>query len=179
MTLPASGALTLTAIATEFGGSAPHAMSEYYAAAAGVPASGAIKFSDFYGKSAATVTLDATYGVASDTSGPNTAGFKLTSTGDIHTELDALGFSDTTSNWIDPVAAAPGLYEARASIVSGSVTAGSSSTATWLPLTSDVQWRRLSGALNITQTVVLTVEIRYDGGAVLDTSTVTLSAVRR
>lgn len=53
MALPASGQLSLQDIATEFGGSTPHQLSEYYSAAAGIPASGEITISDFYGASAA------------------------------------------------------------------------------------------------------------------------------
>lgn len=51
MTLPASGQLSMSQIATEFGGAAPHSLSEYYGADVGVPTSGAISFSNFYGKS--------------------------------------------------------------------------------------------------------------------------------
>lgn len=51
MTLQASGAISLLDVATEFGGAVPHSMNEYYAAAAGVPTSGLISLSDFYGKS--------------------------------------------------------------------------------------------------------------------------------
>mgnify|MGYP003640369270 FL=1 len=36
-------------IVAEFGGDAPHSISEYYDAASGIPANGEIKFSDFYG----------------------------------------------------------------------------------------------------------------------------------
>lgn len=50
MPLPSSGAISLLDVATEFGGTSPHALNEYYAAAAGVPASGVISLSDFYGK---------------------------------------------------------------------------------------------------------------------------------
>lgn len=64
MTIEASGAISLgtaaganRSISGEFGGAAPHSMSEYYSAATGVPASGAISFSDFYGKSAVSITL--------------------------------------------------------------------------------------------------------------------------
>lgn len=53
MTLPASGAISLNDIQTEFGGTNPISISEYYGAASGVPASGAISLSDFYGKSSA------------------------------------------------------------------------------------------------------------------------------
>jgi len=57
MALPASGTLALTDIATEFGDSAPHAMSEFYrgggkvpdsAGNSNVPASGAINVGGFY-----------------------------------------------------------------------------------------------------------------------------------
>ena len=54
----ASGALSLgttagtdRSISAEFGGTVPHALSEYYDAATGVPASGTIDFSDFHGTS--------------------------------------------------------------------------------------------------------------------------------
>ena len=49
MALQTSGAISLDDIQTEFGGTNPIAISEYYAAAAGIPASGAISIGDFYG----------------------------------------------------------------------------------------------------------------------------------
>ena len=56
--LAASGALSLgtsagtdRSISAEFGGTTPHALSEYYGADTGVPSSGAIDFSDFHGTS--------------------------------------------------------------------------------------------------------------------------------
>ena len=52
MGLQSNGPISLNDIAGEFGGSAPHSLSEYYGAANGVPTSGAISLSDFYGKSA-------------------------------------------------------------------------------------------------------------------------------
>ncbi len=51
MALQSSGAISLGDIAGEFGGSQPHSLSEYYGAASGIPSSGAIDLSDFYGKS--------------------------------------------------------------------------------------------------------------------------------
>jgi hypothetical protein len=51
MALQTSGAISLSNIQTEFGGSNPISLSEYYSAAGGVPASGAISLSDFYGTS--------------------------------------------------------------------------------------------------------------------------------
>jgi hypothetical protein len=49
MVLQSSGAISLTNIQTEFGGTNPISISEYYARAINIPASGAIDFSDFYG----------------------------------------------------------------------------------------------------------------------------------
>jgi len=58
MALPNSGTMTLAMIAGEFGGSTPHAISEYYRggglvpnnpANSGIPTSGTISFSHFYG----------------------------------------------------------------------------------------------------------------------------------
>ena len=55
MALPTTGKLSLLDIATEFGGTAPHSMSEYYGAAAGIPSQGAVGFGLFRGVSAATL----------------------------------------------------------------------------------------------------------------------------
>lgn len=61
MSIVTTGTISLTDIALEFGGVAPHSLSEYYGAAAGVPSSGQISLSDFYGKSdQSTVTYEIT-----------------------------------------------------------------------------------------------------------------------
>jgi len=52
MTLQSSGAISLADVQTEFGGSNPIGINEYYGVASGVPASGTISLYDFYGKSA-------------------------------------------------------------------------------------------------------------------------------
>jgi len=59
MALQTSGPISLNDIQTEFGGSNPISLSEYYGAASGIPASGAISIGDFYGASASqfSVTL--------------------------------------------------------------------------------------------------------------------------
>jgi len=51
MGLQSSGSISLSNIAGEFGGSAPHSLSEYYGVASGVPASGTISLANFYGTS--------------------------------------------------------------------------------------------------------------------------------
>ena len=53
MALQTSGQISMTDIVGEFGGTAPHAVSEYYGEG-GLPASGQISWSDFYGESAVT-----------------------------------------------------------------------------------------------------------------------------
>ena len=58
MALQSSGQITLAQIASEFGGSAPHSLSEYYGKRSGIPASGQIQLgADFYG----TGVLGGTY----------------------------------------------------------------------------------------------------------------------
>ena len=60
MALPSSGAISIAQIAGEFGGTAPHSLSEFYGVASGIPTSGTISLSHFYGKSNAfTFTLSA------------------------------------------------------------------------------------------------------------------------
>ena len=53
MTLQSSGQMTFTDIQTEFGGTNPISLDEYYGAASGIPSSGAISMNQFYGKSSA------------------------------------------------------------------------------------------------------------------------------
>jgi len=54
MPLQSSGAISLADVQTEFGGSNPIGINEYYGVASGVPASGTISLADFYGKSGIT-----------------------------------------------------------------------------------------------------------------------------
>lgn len=55
MAVQSSGQIAISDIATEFGGSQPHGLSEYYGEG-GVTSSGQIKFSDFYGTSSITAS---------------------------------------------------------------------------------------------------------------------------
>jgi len=67
MALQTSGAISINDIATEFGGTTPHGLSEYYGVASGIPASGTIDISDFYGASAGlTGSASTTMGVTTD-----------------------------------------------------------------------------------------------------------------
>lgn len=77
MPLPSTGQLSINDIAVEFGGTAPHALSEYYGAG-GAPASGRLAISDFYGLGAFTPSSHTvTVGVTSDgLTGDNIYGFR-------------------------------------------------------------------------------------------------------
>ena len=50
MTLPSSGALSMSMIEAEMGGSPPTSLIEYYGKSAGLPTSGTISIEDFYGE---------------------------------------------------------------------------------------------------------------------------------
>ena len=81
MGLQSSGSISLNDIAGEFGGSTPHSLNEYYGAASGVPASGAISLADFYGTSSTpsfiTVIQDQTYSI-------RTTGFHVDSASNLY-----------------------------------------------------------------------------------------------
>lgn len=57
MTLPISGEIKISEVRDEFGGTDPSSLSEYYGVDTGVPASGQISMSDFYGASSFTAPL--------------------------------------------------------------------------------------------------------------------------
>jgi len=123
MTLPASGAISLSAIQTEFGGSNPIALSEYYQGGsiigAGVfpntiPVSGAIQLDDFYtaeathaygGVSSPTYTFQACIGFSVDYFNGNklivTVGYWGTGTTSTWPELQYKTSSSATSNYYE------------------------------------------------------------------------------
>ena len=70
MALQNSGTLSIGEIAGEFGGTAPHSLSEYYDAATGIPSSSTISVGEFYGTSNAQY-VQATGGNSNFTSGNN------------------------------------------------------------------------------------------------------------
>lgn len=74
MALQSSGRITLKNIADEFGDTAPHSMSEFYGAASGVPTSGQIKHSNFYGKASAKSVTLTVYGAEGGSNGGNDLG---------------------------------------------------------------------------------------------------------
>lgn len=177
MPLPSSGPLSLNDIQTEFGGTNPISLSEYYAGGANVPAgttgtygavpsSGTISIRNFYGTSKAVLAL------VGDTSSildftPATAGlgYQLTSGGK-EQEGSGTATSITYSNigdWVIPNSAA-NLYEVRATVNSGAVSSGT--TGTWLSLGTTRTWtvtRTTAG----TSFVNMIIDIRLIGGTTI------------
>ena len=102
MALQSSGQIKLSEIQTEFGGSNPIAISEYYDAAAGIPSSGEIQLAaDFYG--------------TSNYQAITTSGGSVTTSGDYKfvtfTSSGTLGFtaaSGAASNTVDYLVVAGG-----------------------------------------------------------------------
>lgn len=82
MALQSSGQIKLSEIATEFGGSEPHALSEFYGAASGVPSSGEIKLAaDFYGTSNIVILAAGSMTAGTTTENKAIAGVTMTNTG--------------------------------------------------------------------------------------------------
>ena len=108
------------------------------------------------------------------TASPATAGYRLNTNGKVYSLENATYFE--YENWVVPNSAASG-FEALATIVSGTLTAGSSATGSWLALSSTREWFITTLNPPYTKTTSLTVQIRQIGTATtLATSNVTLSA---
>lgn len=116
MAIPASGTVKLSDLQTEFGGSNPISLSEYYSVAVGVPASGVIQLAaDFYGTSSSyTVNIVDDTNVQSGGDGASqTVSINFKADGTIVTTANINGYTSTT--WIDeaPVTGVGSNYEIR------------------------------------------------------------------
>lgn len=174
MPLPSSGPLSLNDIQTEFGGTNPISLSEYYAGGANVPAgttgtygavpsSGTISIRNFYGTSKVVYRLDPnTY---SDFGAlglqPAEVTFYVNSNGTVEATTFGSGIVDSY-NWITPTTGST-TYFVRATLNSGSLASGT--TGTWLALTSDRSWsvQKLENSAG-SQTANLTIAIATDSG---------------
>ncbi len=175
MAIPSTGPLTFSAIQTEFGGSNPVSLSEYYAGGTNVPSgtsgtngpvptSGAIAMSQFYGTSDAppdVITINSM--LAEDTVGRvYVAGITLSSTG----SWTFTGDNTTgTYAWINNTGNV-GLYEVRCTVTAGALTTGT--TGTWLNCGTSRSWT----AEGTGESATCTFEIREaSSGTVKDTQT--------
>jgi len=182
MTLPTSGALAFSNIQTEFGGANPIALSEYYAGGAyvpagtsgtngAVPASGAISVSKFYGTSQTVVNFNDVTVYAIVIGGPASASYKVDTNGSDY-RGDG-GVYTVNSQWVTP-AAQGGNYEVYASIVSGTLTSGT--TGSWVATSGSPLWVK-TRIFNGVDSVSLSMQVRRAGyTTVLDTWNVSLTA---
>jgi hypothetical protein len=152
MPLPAPGVpLSLSQIQTEFGGTNPISLSEYYAGGGlvpsgtsgtngAVPSSGTISINNFYGTSAVVYRLDSDVYIDTQLS-PDDAqvDFFVNSNGTIlATAGISFPFTLASYNWLTPTTGST-TYYVRATLTSGTFTSGT--TGTWLALTSNHSWR--------------------------------------
>jgi hypothetical protein len=173
MPLPTSGPLSLNDIQTEFGGTNPISLSEYYAGGANVPAgtsgtngavpsSGTISINNFYGTSKIVYRLD--NDVYSDlgingvepSAGVN---FTVRSDGTVLVTGDNSG-TLANYNWITPTTGST-TYYVRATLDSGTFNSGT--TGSWLALTSNRSWLVRVFTLSSRSTTA-TFEIATDSG---------------
>jgi len=186
MALPSSGPLTMADIQTEFGGSNPISLSEYYAGGTYVPAgtsgtygavpsSGTISIRNFYGTSNVVISITDQNIFGFDAPSAY-AYYFLTAGGQVEQSTDPGGINPTNlEQWCTPTSAASN-YEARVTVTSGALTGGSGA-GTWLALSSTRNWyvsESVSGSTNICDFLV---EIRRTGTTtVLDSANITLEA---
>ena len=186
MALQSSGAISIGDIAGEFGGSTPHSLSEYYGVASGVPSSGAISISNFYGKSNIVFTLSAISPSIYDYSlSTATAGLRVGSDGYIY----ALGSEspvnssssyvqmNTGTDWIIPRSGMSGYYVYATKISGDNLTSGTLNS--YLSLASDQTWQLTNSTDGTTKTTVIEIKIwdnNTGSGSALATRQYTLSA---
>jgi hypothetical protein len=183
MALPSSGPLTLANIQTEFGGSNPISLNEYYAGGGlvpagtsgtygAVPSSGTISIRNFYGTSNTTFPLPATTNVSVTDTAPVEAGYSLRSDGVVSKFEN--GSETIIGNWISPNTTASS-YEVLASLVSGSISSGT--TGSPLSLGTTRSWGVAANTSGTNQGCTLGISIRLiSSGSQVAAATVTLYA---
>lgn len=186
MTLQASGAISLSDLRGEFGGSAPDSLSEYYrggslvpdiAANAGIPTSGAISLSDFYGGQAINYNITPAGGGGYGFGGPVAGYFTFHADG---TTTYANGLlPDGTGQWIDgaPISGiGTGRYirlVTSAGVLDGP---GSLSAGTWYQLDADRYFAVTTEGAPDFDEWTGTVEIGEDGSTALYSVAFAISA---
>jgi len=186
MALQSSGAISIGDIAGEFGGSTPHSLSEYYGVASGVPSSGAISISNFYGKSNIVFTLSAISPSIYDYSlSTATAGLRVGADGYIY----ALGSEspvnspssyvqmNTSTDWIIPRSGMSGYYVYATKISGDNLTSGTLNS--YLSLASDQTWQLSNSTDGTVKSTVIEIKIwdnNTGSGSALATRQYTLEA---
>lgn len=180
MTLPTS-VLAASAIQTEYGGSNPIALSEYYSACTNVATSGTIKYSQFLGTTKAAsgpTRLDAETLVAHGAHSANCATIfhsNGTSQQVVVGDITATGAGSYT--WL--ITGAAGDYQIKATKTAGTATGTFSSgwaNDTWIAMSTTRQVHVSRSAFG-TSTLTLSISIRYTSNStVINTATTTMSS---
>ena len=153
MTLQASGAIKLSEIQTEFGGTNPIAISEYYGSDT-VPASGVISMSDFYGTSAVQ-DVAAGFDRASYSASQTDAGSAIAVIGFYNTGL-ILATNDTAGYWDGGNTISGADVDIRFTNLVGDTPAGLTEN-TWYDITT---FRGLSLNDAVSRSCTFTLELR-------------------
>lgn len=85
---------------------------------------------------------------------------------------------NASTDWVIPNSSAPGLYQIKATLNSGTLSGSSSATGSWLALTSARRWGTIKSTGKGVAAANVTVEIRYNGGSVLDSGVFILQSER-
>jgi len=179
VTIEASGSISLgtsagtnRSISAEFGGTEPHALSEYYGADTGVPASGTISFSDFYGTSAVSVDLGADTNVTAN--GTNLAQVELKFyTAATNFEAIPTGNQATTGQfdrtWLS--SGSPSSYYVKVSytVIFGTAPTTTGTFGSFLQLSADRTWLWKHTTGNGIVNATVEVSNSASGSPVLDT----------
>lgn len=122
----------------------------------------------------ATVQLDPSYAIADSTAGVTaTATFTLETDGDIMSTTVTAGSVDL-GDWLSNKAAAPGPFQARATLSVGDTPSGT--LGSWVNLSTSPAWGLTQVAVGA-KSCILTVEVGV-GGVAYDSTSVQLDAER-
>jgi len=108
------------------------------------------------------------------------AHLKVDNDGNMYQQKNFGGYTqiDSTNDWVRPTTSSPGLYEVRfTSLVGDTLTSSTASEDTWWDVSSGdfiLRLRLFGGGFDFASSV-FDVEIRYDGGSNLASTSYTLS----
>lgn len=174
MTLQASGAIKLSDIQTEFGGTNPIAISEYYGSDT-VPASGVISLSDFYGTSSVppvSFTNDPYTATNTGASPIVACTLSFTSGGSV------IGTNMASGSWDGGNTVSGSDYDIRITALTGDALGGGSlAEDTWYNLNTLRTYSVVTSTQPSSKSASFTIEIRDANTlSVIDTATGSLTA---
>ena len=189
MAMPNSGSpISFSQMQTEFGGTNPISLSEYYAGGANVPsgttgtngavpASSTIGMSKFYGTSdlpPVSITNRNVSQTSVTTLAVARAGYRLNSTGVVESRKNAAYV--TLETWLNT--GTNSQYQSRATQTGSSGSPTITGTLnTWATLSAAQEWSIVPPALNTVASLTLLIEIRNASTlVVIDSATITLDS---